>query len=91
MAGGGEDEVGGAGESSSEGEPAHPALHAAPCPTSRWVPWARLLWRVFEVDGYECPNCSGRMRLRALVQGPPATVKVVRSLRRSAQRARPPP
>ena len=58
---------------------------------SRWVPWARLLWRVFAVDGTACPRCGGRMRLRALVWRPPASVRVLTSLRRSAMRARAPP
>ena len=78
-------------EPTDAAEPPQPALSAQPHPKSRWVPWARLLWRVFGVAGFECPNCGGPMHLRALVARPPATVKVLNSLRRSAQRARPPP
>ena len=66
-------------------------LSGATAGRSRWVPWAQLLWRVFQSDGMACPICSGPMRIRTLLCGPPATVKVWASLRRSAQRARPPP
>jgi hypothetical protein len=57
---------------------------------SRWHAWADLLWRVFEVDGLACA-CGGRLVLHAIVQ-PPATLYVLDSLRRSANRnARAPP
>ena len=57
---------------------------------SRWHPWADLLWRVFGVDGLACA-CGGRLVLHAIVQ-PPATLNVLDSLRRSANRnARAPP
>ena len=57
---------------------------------SRWHPWADLLWRVFGVDGLVCA-CGGSLVLHAIVQ-PPATLNVLDSLRRSANRnARAPP
>ena len=57
---------------------------------SRWHAWADLLWRVFEVDGFACA-CGGRFVLHAVVR-PPATLEVLASLERSAQRrARAPP
>ena len=57
---------------------------------SRWHPWADLLWRVFGVDGLACA-CGGSLVLHAIVQ-PPATLYVLDSLRRSANRnARAPP
>ena len=57
---------------------------------SRWHPWADLLWRVFAVDGLACAF-GGRRVLHAIVQ-PPATLGVLDSLRRSANRnARAPP
>ena len=31
----------------------------------RWVLWAELLRRVFDVDALECPKCHGRMRVIA--------------------------
>ena len=62
-----------------------PALTKAPTRRrSRWHPWADLLWRVFEVDGLACP-CGRRLVLHAIVQ-PPATLGVLDSLRRSANR-----
>lgn len=45
--------------------------------------WAELLKRVFEVDGWACPGCGGRMRLRGVIEGPPASLAIVRSLLRS--------
>jgi hypothetical protein len=59
-------------------------LTRKPSSTSRWVPWARLLWRVFEVDGFGCPSCGQAMRLRAVVM-PPATLRVLSSLGWSAR------
>ena len=57
---------------------------------SRWHGWADLLWRVFEVDGLAC-ECGGRLTLHAVVC-PPATLDVLESLERSANRqARGPP
>ena len=57
---------------------------------SRWHAWADLLWRVFEVDGLACA-CGSRLVLHAVVQ-PPATLDVLESLERSANRkARAPP
>jgi len=51
---------------------------------SRWEPWAELLRRVFGVDALKCPGCGGRLRLRAVVVGPPATTKILRDLARGA-------
>lgn len=59
-------------------------LAKKPSATSRWVPWAWLLWRAFEVDSWACPHCSQRMRLRTVVMAP-ATLKVLESLKRSAR------
>ena len=47
---------------------------------SRWVPWAYLLRRTFDVDGWACPSCGERMRLRAVVKGPPASERILRGL-----------
>ena len=68
-----------------------PTLCATYRPASRWVPWRDLLWRVFEQDGFACPVCGERMHLRALVLGPPATLRVLRGLKRSLRQARAPP
>lgn len=45
--------------------------------------WAELLKRVFGVDGWECPDCGKRMRLRTVVEGAPASRNISASLRRS--------
>ncbi|MDP3911316.1 MAG: transposase, partial [Gemmatimonadales bacterium] len=55
-----------------------------PSAASRWVPWAWLLWRAFDVDSWACPHCDQRMRLRAVVMAP-ATLEVLESLKRSAR------
>ena len=39
--------------------------------------------RVFEQEGFACPVCGERMHLRALVLGPPATLRVLQGLKRS--------
>ena len=59
-------------------------LAKKPSATSRWVPWAWLLWRAFEVDSWACPRCGQRMRLRTVVMAP-ATLEVLESLRQSAR------
>ena len=52
--------------------------------TSRWHAWAGLLWRVFEVDGLACV-CGRRLVVHAFVR-PRATMEVLESLERSANR-----
>ncbi len=56
-------------------------LTTAPSPSKapRWTPWRELLKRSFGVDGWACPYCDQRMRLRAVVL-PPATHKILRGL-----------
>lgn len=63
----------------------HPADRPRP---SRWWPWASLLWRVFEVDGWLCPMCGARMELRTVALYPPATTRILAGL---AAAARSPP
>ena len=53
----------------------------------RWTPWRQLLERTFGADGFGCPNCFQRMRLRAVVM-PPATLRVIEGLQ-AASRAPP--
>ncbi|MBM4393552.1 MAG: hypothetical protein FJ090_20705, partial [Deltaproteobacteria bacterium] len=45
--------------------------------------WAELLRRVFGVDGWACPDCGERMRLRTVVVGSPASTTIVTGLLRS--------
>ena len=56
-------------------------LSRSPSPSKapRWTPWRELLKRSFGVDGWACPYCDQRMRLRAVVL-PPATHKILRGL-----------
>lgn len=28
----------------------------------RWVPWSKLLLKVFGVDAFQCPQCDGQMQ-----------------------------
>ena len=49
--------------------------------------WAELLWRVFSVDGWRCTSCGGRMALRHVMGGGPATSEVLGSLQRAGLRA----
>ena len=60
-----------------------------PSQQSRWVAWARLLWKVFGADGFRCPRCGGQMQLRSVVLRPPATTNVLRGLQLAASRAPP--
>jgi hypothetical protein len=55
----------------------------------RWLAWSELLWRVFRVDGWACPLCARPMRLRAVVDDPSATVRILDAFRRG--RDPPPP
>jgi len=48
--------------------------------SSRWYPWADLLWRVFGADPLQCSKCGRVMRVHAVVRGAWATRHVLRSL-----------
>ena len=43
--------------------------------------WHELLQRVFYVDGFQCPMCGGRLELRCVVVGMPATHRILEGLR----------
>ena len=47
--------------------------------------WSWLLMRVFGMDGWLCPHCSKPMTLRVPQVGPPATLKILHDLQRSAR------
>ncbi len=47
---------------------------------SRWRTWASLLWRVFGAEGWRCPNCSQKMRLRTVVLGPTVALRIIAAL-----------
>ena len=52
---------------------------------SRWMPWAYLLRRVFDAQGWNCPCCEKRMVLRAVVKGPPASLRILSGLTASSR------
>jgi len=49
----------------------------APC---RWMPWAKLMRRVFAIDVLECPKCGGKMKILATLHPPEATTAFLESL-----------
>jgi hypothetical protein len=62
----------------------------------RWVLWAELLRRVFDVDPLVCPNCSGRMKVIAAILKAEIVAKILHALGVPAEppeirRARSPP
>ena len=53
--------------------------------------WADLLWRLYSVNPWNCPQCGRRMLLKAVVP-PPATIRVVDGINKAAKEsARAPP
>jgi hypothetical protein len=52
-------------------------------PAGEGPSWADLLQRVFAVDGFRCPGCGERLRIRSLVINPPATNRIFEGLRRA--------
>ncbi len=47
--------------------------------------WADLLARTFEVDGFACPSCSGRMTLRAVVLPGVSAIDITEALQAAAR------
>jgi hypothetical protein len=43
--------------------------------------WARLIWKVFEVDPLTCRHCGGRMKVIALIADPDIVWAILRHLR----------
>jgi hypothetical protein len=75
--------------------PPKPRLSLLPPPVrmprhshSPWIPWAGLLFRVFGVDAFACPCCSGRLRVHAVVQGVWATTRVLACLAKTPAQTR---
>ena len=64
------------------------AREPADRPAPYWLPWAALLWLIFQVDPLACPICGGLLCLRTVVL-PPATLDVLSGLRATAARAPP--
>ena len=57
---------------------------AEPPRPGRYLSWAELLRRVFEIDVLECPACGGRMRILATLTEAGAIASFLRSLGVSA-------
>jgi hypothetical protein len=49
------------------------------------VRWARLLQRVFEIDGLRCPRCGSTLRLLAAIEDPAVAGKILECLGLSAR------
>jgi len=47
---------------------------------TRYIPWADLLKRVFDVDALLCPRCSSRLRIISLIMEPAVVRRILRSL-----------
>lgn len=50
---------------------------AAHVPTRKSYTWSELMARAFLLDVLECPKCSGRMKLIALIDEPPVVRKIL--------------
>jgi hypothetical protein len=48
--------------------------------------WARLIYKVYEVDPLECPKCKGPMRVIALIDDPAVIRQILEHLGRWAPR-----
>jgi len=44
---------------------------------SRYIEWADLLKRTFDVDALQCPKCYGRMKLIAMIEQPDVIEKIL--------------
>ncbi len=54
----------------------HAAEYALGAPVR--MSWARLLERVFDIE--HCPNCGGRLKIIAAIEGPAAIVSILTHL-----------
>jgi len=54
--------------------------HSGERPGERWIPWAVLLSRCFNVDGLKCPGCCGRLEVKQVVRGVWVADKLMRVL-----------
>jgi len=43
----------------------------------RYIEWADLLKRTFDVDALQCPKCFGRMKLIAMIEQPEVIEKIL--------------
>ena len=61
----------------------HPALHKPIRSRTRcgYIKWAHLLRLTFGLDVDRCPNCGGKMKLRALVHDPESIERFLRHQR----------
>ncbi len=55
-----------------------PRTFESPVPAAYRVSWAKLLARVYDINGHLCPDCGGRLRAVAVVLPPAAGPWVLR-------------
>ncbi len=48
--------------------------------SGRYISWARLLKRVFDIDVTTCPNCGGQLKMIAAIEDPPVIQKILTHL-----------
>jgi hypothetical protein len=60
--------------------PSEPPPIARVQAATRYISWADLLKRVFDVDSLLCPKCSGRLRIISLIMEPAVVRRILRSL-----------
>jgi len=46
----------------------------------QYMPWARLLKRVFNIDIEQCPHCDGKMKIIAAIEDPAIIAKILKHL-----------
>ncbi len=46
----------------------------------RYISWARLLKRVFDIDVTTCPNCGGQLKMIAAIEDPPVIQQILTHL-----------
>ena len=57
---------------------------AEPSSCPRYIPWAKLLERVFSEDVLRCPNCGGRRHMISVVMDPVSVRNVLEGIKQAA-------
>jgi hypothetical protein len=57
-------------------------MEAVACTGARkqYIPWARLLKRVFGIDIEICPHCQGKLTIIAVIEEPAIIAKILKHL-----------
>ena len=56
-----------------------PTPSSAGVTTPRWIDWATLLKRVYDIDALACP-CGGRLRFKEVIDEHERAAKILRRL-----------